>query len=376
MAQSDIFLIIGGLVFLILLYQYFYLLLSVITIEMFTFEKPTEGSFVYTLFGIQQLGDHQSAATKSLIESFDRLFKHTSCYLDRVTQDGIYLPGNDQGKTLVWIATWKTVAEFQAWWTSKDVTTFWASLPSDAGMWREFLTIPYSRSQYKSTQDRTVGLGAHYRHIPATKNGYWGWIRDSIDDVSKTNRFDSLLRPPPAPKRESVPATVVEGRVHMTSFPDNICFNLERQDLSQMTEEETKLWIDEFDEPVRKWMDDLAFALPEDGILSSRMCYDEKMGTYRSSKTVYHNYNMKVEPFYFIDLRAMERLGRSNKGHVEMRNRVLKTYGPGGSMFGVGRMALWVETSILKANEIEAEYVGCVEGTGFMAFRHHEAFQN
>lgn len=341
---------------------------------MWTIEKPAEGgSFVYSLFGVQLLGENKSATTISLIESFDALIKDTDCYLDRVTQDGIHLPG--QGvQTQVWIATWKTVAQFEAWWTSSDVVAFWESLSSDAGIWREFLTIPYSRTQYKSTQDRKVGIGALHSHIPATKNGYWGWIRDSIDELSKENRMDTPLPKPPLLNQKSASDTVVAGRVHMTSFPDNICFNLERQDLSKMKSPETQIWADKFDDATCQWMDDLAFASPEAGILNTRMCYDEKLGTYQTKPMVYHNYNKKVETFYFTDLRAMERIGRFNKGHVALRSNVLKIYGPGGDLFQKGDMALWVDTSILKGHEIDAEYVGCAEGTGFMAFRDHEAF--
>lgn len=340
---------------------------------MYTIEKPCDGSFVYALFGVQLPGDNPSTTTESHIVALDSLIIEANCYLDRVTQDGVHVPGKG-GKTQVWITTWKTVAQFETWWTTKEVVKFWASLPSDAGVWREFLTVPYSRSQYKATQDRQVGVGVHYSHVPATKNGYWGYIRDSIEEASRENRMDAPLPRPPLPKRPTTPGQFVPGRVHITSFPDNICFALERQDISELTNTEKAIWDEQFDGAVCQWMDDLAFARPEDGILNSRMCYDEKSGVYQTKHAEYHNYKKKLETFYFTDLRAMERIGRFNKGHVALRNNVLKTYGPGGSLFGIGRMALWVETCILKGHEMDAEYVGCADGTGFMAFRDHEAF--
>jgi len=47
----------------------------------------------------------------------------------------------------------------------------------------------------------------------------------------------------------------------------------------------------------------------------------------------------------------------------------MEVYGPGGQMGdGKGQINLWEETSILKGSYILAEYVGCREGTGFVAF--------
>ena len=40
-----------------------------------------------------------------------------------------------------------------------------------------------------------------------------------------------------------------------------------------------------------------------------------------------------------------------------------------------GKLLMWVEMGILKATEIEAEYIGCYDGTGFMAFEGNVGFQ-
>ncbi|QMW26915.1 putative phenylacetaldoxime dehydratase [Aspergillus flavus] len=341
--------------------------------SMYTIEKPLEGTFVYTLFGVQQPDDVQSPATENLIRTFSHLITGANCHLDQVTQDGIVSPGI--GKTRIWIATWKSIADFEAWWESDSVIKFWSSLPPDAGMWREFVKVPYGRSQYKATQNRQDGQGVHFAHKPTEKNGYWGWIRDSIRELSKENRMDSPLLVPPIPERKASLKEKTLGRVTFNGFPDNLCFNLERQDLSEMTGAERGVWFDQFDQAACKWMDDLAHAAPEAGILTSRMCYDERLGTYKEGDSEFHKYNRKVELFYFMDLRSMERAGRSNKGHVALRNNILKTYGPGGIMSECGKVALWVQTNILKAPEIDAEYVGCVPGTGSMANQNHEAFQ-
>ncbi|KAK6837184.1 hypothetical protein RU639_001623 [Aspergillus parasiticus] len=307
--------------------------------SMYTIEKPLEGTFVYTLFGVQQPDGFQSPAIESLIKTFSHLITGANCHLDQVTQDGIVFPGI--GKTRIWIATWKSIADFEAWWESDSVIKFWSSLPPDAGMWREFVKVPYGRSQYKATQNRQDGQGVHFAHKPTEKNGYWGWIRDSIRELSKENRMDSPLLVPPIPEREASPKEKTLGRVTFNGFPDNLCFNLERQDLSEMTGAERGVWFDQFDQAA---------------------CLDGRSGS-RSPRSGNSN------------IPSMERAGRSNKGHVALRNNILKTYGPGGIMSECGKVALWVETNIVKAPEIEAEYVGCVPGTGFMAYQNHEAFR-
>lgn len=39
-----------------------------------------------------------------------------------------------------------------------------------------------------------------------------------------------------------------------------------------------------------------------------------------------------------------------------------------------GKQLMWVEQGVLKSQEIEAEYIGCYEGTGFMAFEGKPGF--
>lgn len=63
----------------------------------------------------------------------------------------------------------------------------------------------------------------------------------------------------------------------------------------------------------------------------------------------------------------MEKIGRQNKGHADLRKRFLEAYGPSGQMVN-GKISLRVETTVLKSCEMDCEYVGCAEGTGFMAF--------
>lgn len=106
---------------------------------------------------------------------------------------------------------------------------------------------------------------------------------------------------------------------------------------------------------------------PESGILDGRICYDPESSLFREGEPKALSYNKKVQLFYFKDLRQMEKIGRQNKGHVDLRKRFLEAYGPEGEMM-TGKISLRVETTVLKSCEMD---IGCAEGTGFMAFSSH-----
>ena len=69
---------------------------------------------------------------------------------------------------------------------------------------------------------------------------------------------------------------------------------------------------------------------------------------------------------FFLDLAHFERAGKAYGEHCKLRSTTLKLYGPGGELEKASALHLVVELCILKAADLEAEYVGCVEGTGLM----------
>jgi hypothetical protein len=330
-----------------------------------------EEPFVYSIFGVQYFDETPDQSRGNLIQRFDDLIRGAAQYIDQVIQDGASIVG--EGKTHIWLAYWGSVTDYKAWSTRKDVAQFWGSLPPDAGMWREILTIPSRRTQYGTNKTALSGLGHLGPAVSiADKTGYWGCYRHRIAEAS-TDKLQSPIESYPTVLR--LPSRKIRhGRIHMTNFPDNICFVVEGQDHSAITAEEKGHWFEHFDDSVTQWMNDLVSAGPEGGILDSRLCYAAHSGQFRDSVPVALNYNRKIQLFYFSDLRSMERIGRQNKGHAALRSNFMESYGPGGPMADSGEICLWVETSILKSNEIECEYIGCVEGTGFLAYSSYEPF--
>jgi hypothetical protein len=40
-----------------------------------------------------------------------------------------------------------------------------------------------------------------------------------------------------------------------------------------------------------------------------------------------------------------------------------------------GKSVIWVEMFLLEPSDFEAEYIGCLEGTGFLGYEDHPSFQ-
>lgn len=335
---------------------------------MFGVKFGSDDPFAYTVFGIQYPNGDPSAAQKSRTDEFDALISSHATHIDRLLQHGC--ASLHSGRTFVWLAYWKSSSDYKRWWERNEVSRFWDSLPADAGVWREVMTPSPRRTQHGTNGKELRGMGhLGERASNVGKLGYWGCYRDRMAD-SETDSFmapaqSNLRARRPSTGASSAPGPVRPGRVRLTTFPDNVCFVVEGQDHSSLTPEEKTYWFENFDHSVNQWVTDLMEADAEAGILDGRLCYQPESGVFRNSEPQPLNYNKKVQLFYFRDLRHMEEVGRLHKGHADLRKRFLEAYRPGGPM-RAGKICLWVETTVLKADEMECEYVGCEEGTGFM----------
>ncbi|KAJ5349014.1 heme-containing dehydratase [Penicillium brevicompactum] len=327
---------------------------------MWTVKFPDDKPFVYSIFGIQYPTGQPNEEQSDLKTRFNDLITGHPDHVDRLIQDGCASIAG--GRTHIWLAYWKSNAQYESWWNQKEVVHFWNTLSAGSGMWREILKPSPRRTQYGTNQLSKTGMG-HLgdRASLGEHAGYWGCYRQRMADAA-TDKFatdSGSVCPHMASKNDS-------DRVHFTEFPENLCFVVEGQDHSALTADERAYWFDNFDSSVNEWISDLVKSGPEAGILDARLCYEPESGTFRESEPRAMNYNKKVQLFFFRDLGHMERIGRLHKGHADLRRRFLESYGPGGAMEN-GKICLWVETSVLKADEVECEYVGCVQGTGFMS---------
>lgn len=336
---------------------------------MFGVKLSNKEPFVYSVFGLQLPEGDASSQQVTLQDQFDALIADHATHIDRVLQEDDQ--PTRQRKTFIWLGYWKSLTEYTNWWTGKEVSEFWASLPDNAGMWREIMTPNAGRAQHGTNIEEPAGLGHLGQRITQLdKMGYWGCHRHRME-ASESDKFTSpverVLKPRP------FASGIRPGRVSVKNFPDNIYFVVNGQDHSRISKEELKHWSEKFDKLVETWIKDLVAAGPESGILDGRLCYMPETGVFRDSVPKSLNYNKKIQLFYFKDLRHMERIAMQNKGHVKLRGDFLKDYGPGGDMFG-GKLGIWVDSTVLKSSEIECEYVGCAEGTGWMAWADEPEF--
>ncbi|KAI4604009.1 hypothetical protein KJ359_000135 [Pestalotiopsis sp. 9143b] len=292
--------------------------------------------FVYGIFGVQYQGDEPTSSRLDLIQQFDELIDEKA-HLDRI----VYPTKNKSFGTRIWLSYW-TPDTYTAWWASDPVKAFWNALPDDAGIWREILTVDTGRTQNAVTAE--------------LKNG-----------SSPDEKFPSSLAAMPERVPES--DSIRRGRTTITRLPDNIMFLVEGQDHSAMTAEEKTYWFNEFDELVTGWMHHLGDNAADNGLLDVRMGYVPENGRFRNLGPVNLDHNRKIELFFWLDMSKFERAGPVHRGHVKLRKKFMEAYCPVGKMGnGVGKITLWEETSIMKGNEIQAEYIGCRDGTGFMAY--------
>lgn len=328
--------------------------------------------FAYAIFGCQYIGEAPTEPQASQISKFDELITPAAGYIDKVIQDGPF--DGAKVKTQIWLSYWATAKQYEEWFQSAEVQRFWSALPPDAGMWREVAKLPGGRAQFGTNKDVDYGLGAIGKRYPYTdKMFYWGCYRDRLKEATSQNRLATSHPELPTRGKKSSPLAIRLGRTKFTSFPENLCLVIEGQDHSRLSDFERDHWFEKFDDTVTEWMKDLVEAGPEKGILDARVCYSDKDGNYRNKAPAALNPAYKLQIFWFHDFRYMEKIGRSNITHRGLRDNFMASYCPAGPMAG-GDLLLWVETSIAKSKEMDVEYVGCLEGTGFMAYDHAEPF--
>ncbi|KAJ4179237.1 hypothetical protein NW759_017309 [Fusarium solani] len=318
--------------------------------------------FIYGIFGIQYRGEKPTGRQLELIDTFDKLIDGRSHF------DRILCPGPNEFRTRIWLSYWWP-DKYEEWWTSPPVTRFWSDLPDDAGVWREILTVPASRTQNAVTHELKNGVnGLGEMEASSEHSGYWGCMRDRLSESSPEQRFKSPLDE--VPERVPEGPSIRKGRIIITELPDNICFLVEGQDHSLMVPEERTAWFEKFDDLTDEWMHDLEANAAANGLLDVRMGCVVEFGKFRDKGKgpVFLDYNRKIELFYWLDIAQFERVGRSHKGHIKLRKDFMTTYSVGKLGSGIGKCCLWEETSVMKGSEIQAEYVGCREGTGFMGY--------
>ncbi|KAL7933217.1 heme-containing dehydratase protein [Trichoderma chlorosporum] len=258
---------------------------------------------------------------------------------------------------IIFQAFWFSSRDYEAWWQSAAISSFWARLEDDAGVWREVMRVNPRRFMHATGAAKKQGLAlvpelaeVDYTDI-AQQQKYWGIYRERIPDHTSDD---------------------FESAVVLSHGIDNMLYVWEFQDYSQMTEQEKEqekeVWDKDINPFVRGWMDTLDKERSKHGVLSFRHTSMTQMNDALNS-TLPISRIMSQFVFY-LDLAAFEYSGKSTRDHFKARMAFEKHHKDTGAL-GMGRSQtqLSVEVGILKRSDFEAEYIGCLDGTGLMSYR-------
>ncbi|KAL7959457.1 hypothetical protein V8C34DRAFT_303924 [Trichoderma compactum] len=141
-------------------------------------------------------------------------------------------PGNPPSNcnTAIFQAFWFSSTNYEAWWQSTAVSSFWNSLEENAGVWHDFESAFISQAQRKEMEEKEVKTIADKKTV--------------------------LLRDPSSSSDTSIDQIRL-GRVVLPHGIDNMLYVWEFQDHSQMTEREKDIWNKHINSFVGGWMNSL-----------------------------------------------------------------------------------------------------------------------
>jgi hypothetical protein len=331
-------------------------------------------SYVIALFGVQyqNLAPEKQKTTSRLLKLLEDSAGHVDCLLDEQ-----HSASSASCSTLIFVAYWGSSSDYQSWWAREDVQDFWRSLPDDAGVWREVMIVSDSRFMHASTADKMTGMSlARMANLQQSSNeGYWGVYRNRLS-ASKTDDLMSPYITASTPKIASgaadkptlklanptgEPQPVRRGRVYIPKGIDNLAWVREYQSYRGVQDGEQEMWLKHLTPHAKVWMDHLDKERSKNGILSFRMSVAVESADLEYGNAAPLTKINEMNQFaYVLDLAHFERAGRSFEQHRKLRKNMMELMGPDWAAH------LMVELAVLKASDLEAEYVGCVEGTGLM----------
>ena len=289
-------------------------------------------------------------------------------------------------KCTTFVAYWLKSANYEQWKERDEVKGFWDSLPDDAGVWREIMTVPKSRYMFAASQHETSGLATMLGLQYSSDEAYWGVYRHrlSVNPDEHTDPNDTFTSPlvsianaKPEGKqvvdlaKSNSTDTIRHGRVKITKIPNNLCYCREGQRQPNLPQEELETWKEKLAPHALAWMNHLDTERNKNGVIdfTFNIGHENPKPTFDAGADLEVDVDAVAEANqlrYFLDLAHFEYAGRSFKEHVKLRKMTNDMYGPGGKHAENGKLSIWVELCVLKTADLEAEYIGCREGTGLM----------
>lgn len=344
--------------------------------------SPIEGKFVYSVFGVQY--EELTTSKKASISTLNKLLRASAGRVDCLHDEDHGIT-KQKPKTVTFVAYWLKAADYEVFKNSSEFQNFWSNLPDDAGVWREVMTVPKSRYMYAASQPLNWGFASMLELKQSNDEGYWGVYRHRISETpdSFTDPADTFTSPyvtaakanPPADQKvidisDGFSMTVIPGRVHIDNVPDNICFVREGQRQQHIPADELESWMEHIAPHAQSWITHLDTGRNKTGVAAYTTHVGHEKPTENEEVSEKKEIVAETDQLaWFLDLAHFELAGRAHKGHVHLRKTVMTHYGPGGRWSASGKAELYVELCVLKKGDVDAEYVGCAEGTGLLYMR-------
>jgi len=304
---------------------------------------------VFGLFGVQARKPEAAASYVAALR--EQLVAGNACLIERshyVDQDDFH--------TDVFMAYWLDVDSYRAWIESPRVAEWWADLPQDPaaelGFWREVLMPDKDRFQFGGAGDRKAASANFLELEPCNKFGYWGGYRDRLDASVHDDfaaAFDNL---PAAKMRET------KGCRLSVITPDNLCFLREGQGWEDCGTEERRIWNEKMEDVVTEWVGFLGNNPTDTGCMSIRDCLEQDVS---SGAPV----DRRSQFAFLLSLGHIEHAARTQPTHLAVRNTFLEMFD---AKAFEPQLHVWVEVFVIKAGELDNEYVNCHPGTGLLPY--------
>jgi hypothetical protein len=256
----------------------------------------------------------------------------------------------------VFLGGWLDAEGYRAWFATPEVAAWWRALPcaagSEIGVWREVMTPHKDYFQYGAGVEEVAGFASLGTVVPSDKFGYWGGYRDRIPASAHDKLLTPLDRTPEPVPRET------RGLRLSVIIPDNLCFIREGQGWDRAGPAERAVWTERMESVVDAWIAYLTDHPAETGCLSLRFCreQDVETGADRARQS---------QVAFLLSLRHIERAARTAHTHLAVKDTLMGIYK---APPFEPTMHIWVETFILKQDDLETEYVNCHPATGLLPY--------
>ncbi|KAA8573714.1 hypothetical protein EYC84_005283 [Monilinia fructicola] len=147
--------------------------------------------FTYGIFGVQH--EELTSEKATSISTLYKLLSSSANRVDHLQDESHGLPRQGP-KSTTFVAYWLSSADYESWKESSPVKEFWASLPADAGVWREVMSVPKSRFMFASTLPVASAMGTLLPLKQSSDEGYWGVYRHRLSETpdSHTDPSDTF----------------------------------------------------------------------------------------------------------------------------------------------------------------------------------------